>query len=68
MLAQPRKRYPSVAVCEDEGDGFREGLNPSYELPSPCKGRKTLRYSALSSVAIQVKREPRVGGPRIDGF
>jgi hypothetical protein len=24
------KRYPSTAVCED--DGFREGLNPSYLL------------------------------------
>jgi hypothetical protein len=24
------KRYPSIAVCE--GDGFREGLNASYEL------------------------------------
>jgi hypothetical protein len=24
------KRYPSIAVCED--DGFREGLNPSYGL------------------------------------
>jgi hypothetical protein len=23
-------RYPSVAICED--DGFREGLNPSYGL------------------------------------
>ena len=24
------QRYPSIAVCED--DGFREGLNPSYGL------------------------------------
>jgi hypothetical protein len=24
------KRYPSIAICGD--DGFREGLNPSYEL------------------------------------
>ena len=29
-----RKRYPSIAVCED--DGFREGLNPSY---TACRGR-----------------------------
>jgi hypothetical protein len=26
--AQPRQRYPSIP----EDDGFREGLNPSYEL------------------------------------
>src|SRR5882757_10896535 len=24
------QRYPSIAACKD--DGFREGLNPSYEL------------------------------------
>src|ERR1700730_7298578 len=30
VKGQKRKRYPSIAVCV--GDGFREGLNPSYAL------------------------------------
>jgi hypothetical protein len=45
------KRYPSIAVCED--DGFREELNPSYALvfhqlicPS---GKKTFARENLSS-------------------
>src|SRR3984957_20814495 len=36
-LGMPRKRYPSVAVCED--DGIREGLNPSYGLRRSGGGR-----------------------------
>jgi hypothetical protein len=42
MLAQPRKRYPSVAVSEDENDGFRDGLDLSYALlPAALTVRRT---------------------------
>jgi hypothetical protein len=51
MLAQPRKRYPSVQVCEDEDDGFREGLNPSYGLSKyglePVKVEQTDHYELM---------------------
>jgi hypothetical protein len=38
---QRRKRYPSIAVCV--GDGFREGLYPSYVLTS-CKTPRNGRW------------------------
>jgi hypothetical protein len=46
MLVLPRKRYPSTAVCENECDGFREGLNPSYGLTSNRQwGRHARRHA-----------------------
>src|SRR5713226_5947541 len=33
------KRYPSIAICE--GDGFREGLNPSYARRPSLRAKRS---------------------------
>jgi hypothetical protein len=49
------KRYPS---CLIDGDGFRKGLNPSYELFVRCsveatpKGRRNRRSSGLTGFRL----------------
>src|SRR5260221_9883216 len=61
ILAQPRKRYPSAAVGED--DGFREGLNPSYGLKKARNAIPRFKFQTANlgcATAISRRDAPEV--------